>query len=594
MNTLFTIELRNGGQFYALFYFIAFLTGLIILIYEGRRRKFPTVPWLLVITTSFLFFMVGTQVIKFSSDDWQQVLQFKSLDHSPGRSVLGGILLGIPGLLLAKYFMKFNHNVMDVFAWAAPVGMAIQRIGCLLAGCCYGTITSVPWGVQYGSSSHAFDQHVGDNIIPVSDLLSMPIHPVALYEITGCIVILFLLMRIKKYLTVSGNLFLASFGLYAIIRFITEFFRANSFGVHNPSELTIVQLVILGLIPAIALLIYYREKKMKLLPFIRVQPVSDRQSLIYFLLIAMLFLVVSRWLTLLEVVTLNLVMFPTLLFIGWQVFKSVTVPKLRVATLGLIAGSMIMMSQTLPEKIGSDSTKKVSYNVFSIGANSGISDFSIENLDCDGNVASTDELKNIFKNYGIGFARVQASRTGILQYGIDGYWGSHQETSNGIKTNDVSVTGIHPFIQHDWKLFGVGAGFHAGTLTQLFPEQYDQNYSTPTSVRKMNFFPSLYFRVGYTDRFFGEAKIGQQFPSPFPSLGIQTNMGFGFKKNNGGAIRIGTASFAGLFIAPSIPLGKHFIVEPYLGGFKGIMAFNYAKQNSLVTTISLRYKFGIK
>src|SRR5689334_15075639 len=135
MNSLFIIDIKNGSQFYALFYFFAFLTGLIILIWEGRKRKFPTVPWLLVITTSFLFFMVGTQAIKFSAADWQQVFQFQDLESNNGRSVLGGILFAIPGLLLAKYFFKFRYNLMDAFAWAAPLGIVIQRFGCLMAGC---------------------------------------------------------------------------------------------------------------------------------------------------------------------------------------------------------------------------------------------------------------------------------------------------------------------------------------------------------------------------------------------------------------------------------------------------------------------------
>src|SRR6187455_1288064 len=103
METLVVIDTHNGGKYYALFYFLAFLAGLIVLVLEGRKRKFPMIAWLLVITTSFLFFMVGTPGIKFSYEDWQRVFQFKAMDHVPGRSVLGGILLAVPGLLLAKH-----------------------------------------------------------------------------------------------------------------------------------------------------------------------------------------------------------------------------------------------------------------------------------------------------------------------------------------------------------------------------------------------------------------------------------------------------------------------------------------------------------
>ena len=88
-------------------------------------------------------------------------------------------------------------------------------------------------------------------------------------------------------------------------------------------------------------------------------------------------------------------------------------------------------------------------------------------------------------------------------------------------------------------------------------------------------------------------KVAQQFPTNFPSLGFQTNLGIGFGKNNGGAFRIGTASFAGLFIAPSFPIGKNFIVEPFLGGLNGFEGF-YDKESNFTGAISLRYKFNIK
>ncbi|HZX73632.1 MAG TPA: prolipoprotein diacylglyceryl transferase family protein, partial [Cyclobacteriaceae bacterium] len=153
MNPLLTIDTPHGDFYYSMFYFLAFIAGFVMLVMEGRKRKFPEMPWLVVITTSFLFFIVGTQAIRLSMEDWQHVSQFKALEYFPGRSVLGGILFAIPGLLLTKYILGFREDVMDAFVFAAPMGLLIQRLGCLMAGCCYGTTTSVPWGIQYGTSS---------------------------------------------------------------------------------------------------------------------------------------------------------------------------------------------------------------------------------------------------------------------------------------------------------------------------------------------------------------------------------------------------------------------------------------------------------
>jgi prolipoprotein diacylglyceryltransferase len=113
MNPIIIINSENGGEFYAFTYFAAFLIGFIILVMEGKKRKFQSVSWLLVIVTCFLFFIIGTQIIRFSTEDWKQVFEFKTLKHTVGRSVLGGILLAVPAILISKYILKFHNSVLD-------------------------------------------------------------------------------------------------------------------------------------------------------------------------------------------------------------------------------------------------------------------------------------------------------------------------------------------------------------------------------------------------------------------------------------------------------------------------------------------------
>jgi hypothetical protein len=148
------------------------------------------------------------------------------------------------------------------------------------------------------------------------------------------------------------------------------------------------------------------------------------------------------------------------------------------------------------------------------------------------------------------------------------------------------------------KLIGLGFGFHTGKFNSFsIGPEYNMASDSAISFTKNNIFPSAYFRIGYVDSFFGELKIAQQFPTPFPSLGLQTNLGLGFKNYNG-VIRIGTASFAGLFIAPAFPVGNHIIIEPYLAGFSGLIPSNFPPQNfsyqrsSFVGSLSIRLKFG--
>jgi prolipoprotein diacylglyceryltransferase len=587
----FLIDVQNPGRYYALFYFLAFLTGLILLIREGHQRKFPIVPWLLVITTAFLFFMIGSQLIRFTLQDWSHVFRLEKLDRTPGRSVLGGILFVVPGLIIAKYALRFQYSIMDAFAWVWPIGAIIQRIGCLIAGCCFGRVTTVPWGIHYGAVSHAFQEHVHENFLPPNASSSLAVHPAQLYEIIGCLLILLVLALVKKYIKAPGNLFLTTLLLYAHVRFITEFFRVSTSG-NTMMGFTLVQACIVFLVPLLAFIILAREGRTQTDPDEKRQPCVGFHYVLYFVFIISLFLFSSRWLSSLEVVTLNLVLLPMLAFASLQIYKSITVPKMRWVTAGLMGGSILMMSQTLPERSTSDSTK-LSYNVFSLGTSFGSSKFVRENHDCSGTGLPDTYVDNFYKANAIGISRVVQQNNGsAVQFGIDGFRGTHREEVNSVEKKDISITGVHPYFQYDANLLGFGFGFHVGTLTALKGHDFD----TPeriTSLRKLSFYPSLNFRVGYLKRFFGELKLAQQFPTNFPSLLFQANFGIGFGKENGGAFRIGTATYSGIFVSPSFPAGKNLIIEPYIGFLRGFSG-NFQKESNFTGALSLRYKFNHK
>jgi phosphatidylglycerol:prolipoprotein diacylglycerol transferase len=590
----FFINIDNAGRHYALFYFLAFLAGLILLVIEGQKRKFPIVPWLLVITTAFLFFMAGSQVIKFSAADWLQIFRFEKLNHVPARSVLGGILFVVPALVMAKYALRFRYSMMDAFAFVLPVGMVIQRMGCLLAGCCHGRPTSVPWGIKYNGISDAFQHHRLENLIPPNASFSLPVHPAQVYDMIGCLLILLALACLKRFIRVSGNLFLTAILLYGHVRFVTEFFRAPASGSINMMGLTIVQVFLLLLIPILLSIILVRERRIREHSAGAETSSPPRlQLVLYSTFIVFLFLLFSRWLSPLEVVTLNLVLLPTLALICWHIFKCVTVAKMRWVTGSLVAGSLVMMSQTLPEKSKSDSTR-ISYNIISIGTLTGNSNFTYQNYDCSGTLLPEARLENFYNGHAAGISRVvQQKENRIVQYGIDGFIGRHTEEVDGGKTHDIALVGVHPYFQYDAKLVGFGVGFHAGRLSELTDAEV-YGATQLKSLRTMNFYPSAYFRIGYINKVFGEIKLAQQFPTNFPSLGLQTNLGIGFGKNNGGAFRIGTASFAGVFLAPSFPVGKNVIIEPYIGFLRGFLHLTYDEESNFTGAISLRYKFNFK
>ena len=145
MQSSFIVDARNTDTLP--FYMTAFLVAFVILIAEGRKRNLPQLPWLITISTGYMFFVLGCRIVTLSPVDWTAILRNQPIGHTTGMVMLGGLLLSVPAIFLVKRFVNLNYNVLDAYAFVLPIGMFLQRIGCFLNGCCYGTITA-GWGVR--------------------------------------------------------------------------------------------------------------------------------------------------------------------------------------------------------------------------------------------------------------------------------------------------------------------------------------------------------------------------------------------------------------------------------------------------------------
>jgi prolipoprotein diacylglyceryltransferase len=67
-----------------------------------------------------------------------------------GLSSMGGVAAVVVVLgVAARGSVRRFAELMDVFAPAGIVALAIGRVGCFLAGCCWGMPTDLPWGVLF-------------------------------------------------------------------------------------------------------------------------------------------------------------------------------------------------------------------------------------------------------------------------------------------------------------------------------------------------------------------------------------------------------------------------------------------------------------
>jgi phosphatidylglycerol---prolipoprotein diacylglyceryl transferase len=70
-----------------------------------------------------------------------------------GKTIVGGLLGGWLGVEITKKLSAIQTRTGDLFAIPLCIGIAVGRIGCLLAGLAddtYGKPTSLPWGVNFG------------------------------------------------------------------------------------------------------------------------------------------------------------------------------------------------------------------------------------------------------------------------------------------------------------------------------------------------------------------------------------------------------------------------------------------------------------
>jgi len=137
-----------------------------------------------------------------------------------GRTILGGLLGGTLAVLAVKRWLGIRGRHGNLLAAPVALGLAIGRLGCFLRGCCYGTSTSLPWGVDFG-----------DGVLR---------HPAQLYE-TAFFVVAFVTLRlVRPRVTAPGRLFSGLMVAYFTFRFFEEFLRA---GARLPVGLTVYQLL---------------------------------------------------------------------------------------------------------------------------------------------------------------------------------------------------------------------------------------------------------------------------------------------------------------------------------------------------------------
>ena len=190
---------------------------------------------------AFIGSMIGAK-IPFLADRGWGAFYDGMVWFADGKTILGGIVGGYVAVELAKWIANIRTRTGDTFALPVAVAVAIGRIGCFVAGCCFGRVTTVPWGVAFPLAQ---------------DQPGILRHPTQLYEVAFHFVAALTLLVMDRKRWLVGNQIKAYLIAYMIYRFLSEWLRPESSILLN---LTIYQLVSVAII-AILIMLWVRDSR---------------------------------------------------------------------------------------------------------------------------------------------------------------------------------------------------------------------------------------------------------------------------------------------------------------------------------------------
>ena len=148
--------------------------------------------------------MIGSK-LPFVLSDWQG-LRSGWAWFSDGKTIMSGLVGGYFGVELAKWALEIRVKTGDTFAVPVAAAVAIGRVACFVGGCCYGTPTTLPWGV----------------IFPID---AQPRHPTQIYEAAFHTIAAVALWQMQRRGMFRGQLFKLYLIVYLAYRFASEFLR---------------------------------------------------------------------------------------------------------------------------------------------------------------------------------------------------------------------------------------------------------------------------------------------------------------------------------------------------------------------------------
>lgn len=188
---------------YSALMLLTLLTG--ALLARGRQRSLglSARQRLGIALGAFCGAMIGAK-LPFVLADWPGLLSGTAW-FANGKTIVFGLVGGYLGVELAKAYLGVTVKTGDSFAVPVAGAVAVGRLGCFSAGCCFGRPTGGSWGVDFG-----------DGLLR---------HPTQLYESAFHATMLGVLILLERRDFFRGQRIKLYFIAYLVYRFFSEWLR---------------------------------------------------------------------------------------------------------------------------------------------------------------------------------------------------------------------------------------------------------------------------------------------------------------------------------------------------------------------------------
>ena len=219
---LFNIPILGGLRLhtYGLMVAIGFLAGILWVSMRARKEGLPPEKMMDLCFYIVLSAIFGSRLVYALAEDTALIthpLDFFKIWEG-GLVFYGGLIAAVltSGFYLWKHQLNF-WKVSDIFVPGVALGHAFGRIGCFMAGCCYGKpVLDHPWWAII------FPENP-DSLAPSG----LALYPTQLLE-SGAEFILFgILVYASRQKKFDGQILLMYLILYSIVRSVLEIFRGD-------------------------------------------------------------------------------------------------------------------------------------------------------------------------------------------------------------------------------------------------------------------------------------------------------------------------------------------------------------------------------